>query len=94
MLQLIHKIKNMAEKIGITFNLKPNIAVTVSLTRGAYDLLEQIKPSGLLSTPKQATLGEDHNMQLLIEKSLVEKVKGAKNTFYQLTTFGKKLVNY
>ena len=83
------------KRMPLKLQLKHNVSCEIVLTREAVELLNQVKPTGSISCCiSDVNKFETLDLRLLMEKLLIEKVRGAKNYFYKLTEFGKKIVDF
>ncbi len=83
------------KRMPLKLQLKHNVSCELILTREAVELLEKAKPTGSISCCiSEVNNFETFDLRLLMEKLIIEKVKGAKNYFYKLTEFGKKIVDF
>jgi hypothetical protein len=83
------------KRMPLQLELKPNITCDLVLTREAIELLEKAKPTGSMSClVSDVDKFETFDLHLLIEKFIIVKVVGVKNYFYNLTEFGKMIVNF
>lgn len=83
------------KRMPLKLELKHNVSCELILTREAVELLNKTKPTGSISCLlSDVNKFETFDLHLLMEKLLIEKVRGAKNYFYKLTEFGKRVVDF
>lgn len=73
---------------------KPKWKCCITITRKALEILEKAKASRIISCPvNEVEKFEDYHIRILMQKYILIRERGAKNYFYSLTPFGKKLID-